>query len=326
MKTPKFYYKKVGLKALLLIPLSFVFWPLSSLRNIFIKPEKLEGRFVICVGNANVGGSGKTPTCIFLADLLTDVCFVSRGYGRKTKGFIKVNDGLSVEEVGDEVKILSQKAPVYLFSKYKEIAHNLSQIKEKIIIMDDGMQNPSIKKDLTFLVVDGMLKFGNELLLPAGPLRERKASALNKASAVLYINSKEDFVGGKKPSFHLQMSFAKLPPSDEKYLAFSGLAVNEKFFSTLKSLNLNVVKFLEFEDHHPYTNSEIEDIIKMAEAENLKIITTEKDIVKIPSNFLLFISYLKLEIVSTQKEEIYRFISSAIIFNSSLEATKGGMV
>ena len=278
------------------------------------------------MGNANVGGSGKTPTCIFLAELLSDVCFVSKGYGRKTKGFIKVHDGLSVEDVGDEVKILSKKAPVYLFSRYEEIAHNLSQIKEKIIIMDDGMQNPSIKKDLTFLVVDGMLKFGNGLLLPAGPLRERKASALSKASAILYIN----FLGGAKPndakpndaklsdvklsgakpSFFLETTFANIPPSDKKYLAFSGLAVNEKFFSTLKFLNLNVAKFLEFEDHHVYTNKEIEDIIKLAEAENLSIITTEKDIVKIPSNFLLFISYLKLEIKSNQKDEIITFINS----------------
>lgn len=316
MKTPKFFYKKISLIAFLLIPFSFIFWILSIVRNLLTKSTKLENKIVICVGNAMVGGSGKTPTCIFLAELLQekgyDVCFLTKGYGRKTKGFQKIEPNQASIEVGDEPLILIKTSPVYVFSKYKEIVENITQIKEKIIIMDDGMQNPYIKKDITFLVVDGIFKFGTELLLPAGPLRESVKSAVNKSSAVIYINAEDPVCNTSKPQFFLQTTFENIPNKSFKYLAFSGLALNKKFLYTLKHLHLKVEKFYEFEDHHIYTEAEIEKIIKIASAENLKIVTTEKDIVKIPPQFLPSISFIKLKITSNKREAISKFICNSV--------------
>lgn len=318
MKTPKFYYTSKGFLAFCLLPFSLVFLALSCIRNFFIKSVQMKDKIIICVGNATMGGAGKTPSCIFLAQILKekgiDVCFASKGYGRKTKGFMKLEAFHNANEVGDEALLLKEIAPVYLFSKYKELLENSIQIKEKVIIMDDGMQNPTIQKDITFLIIDSKLQFGNGFLFPAGPLRQTINSAICQASAILKIGADDFALQIPKPIFTIEKKFTNIPKASEKFLAFSGLAINEKFFSTLEALNINVEKKIEFQDHHFYSSKEMEDILNIAQSLNLKIITTQKDIVKIDPEFLPHIQFLKMDFSSNQKDEVVKFIFNLVIF------------
>ena len=311
MLTPKFFYQKPRF-AFLLLPFSLVFWVISQLRKLFIKERKLQGKFVICVGNLTLGGAGKTPSALFLGEILKkkglSFCFLTRGYGRETTGFIKASPRQSAIEVGDEPLLLLKTAPVYLFSKYSEIFQNIREIKEKVVIMDDGLQNPAVFKDYKIIVVDGKFSFGNGLLFPAGPLREPLYNGLLKADMVFEIGH-----GGSIKNFTLKSLLKhntfilnrkyELPhgiPKNTKLLAFSGLALNQKFFNSLKELGLNVVKTVEFQDHHFYTEEELESLLK----EGLQLITTEKDIVKIPPQFQKEILVLKLKLQSSQINEI----------------------
>lgn len=311
MLTPKFFYQKPRL-AFLLLPFSLVFWALSNLRKLFVKERKLQGKFVICVGNLTLGGAGKTPSALFLGEILKkkgiSFCFLTRGYGRETTGFFKASPRQSATEVGDEPLLLLKTASVYLFSKYSEIFKNITEIKEKVVIMDDGLQNPAVFKDYKIIVVDGKFGFGNGLLFPAGPLREPLYKGLLKTDMVFEIG-----VGGSIKDFqlksflkhntfilHRKYSLTESINKNTKFLAFSGLALNQKFFNSLKELGLNIVKTVEFQDHHFYTEEELKNLLK----EGLQLITTEKDIVKIPIQFQKKILVLKLALESKKINEI----------------------
>lgn len=300
MKTPKFYYQKKNLLSFALLPLGLMFLIISFTRNLLIKffrQKKLEGKFLICVGNLTLGGAGKTPSAIFVAEILQEmgleVCFLSKGYGRKSKGFLAVSKDSKITnaaETGDEPQILKKIAPVYLFSKYSEITQNISQIKEKIIIMDDGLQNPSIYKNFIFLIIDGIAKFGNGLPFPAGPMRE----LIHKSDITLQIE------GENEKAIILTKEYELINAENtENFIAFSGLAINEKFFASARKIGLNLVKTVEFEDHHAYTENEILNLLQLAKELKCKLITTEKDFVKIPNTLAPEIAVLKLKLATS---------------------------
>jgi tetraacyldisaccharide 4'-kinase len=286
MKTPKFFYKKSPL-SLFLIPLSWLFILSVKVRNIFIKPFKLKDKFVICIGNATVGGGGKTPSVIFIAKALKSknisVCVISKGYGRSSTGFQRVLELSDVNEVGDEVKIISKIVPVYVYSNYKDILNNQDQIKETVIIMDDGLQNPSMQKDFSILVIDNDVNLKNDLILPAGPFRETFKSAFSKVDAIFNIEniSKKELQTEVKQYNLLKTYSLENIQQYGDYLAFCGLAVNEKFFSALKALGINVIQKIEFGDHHKYSRDDIRKILSIAKEKSLIPITTEKDFIKI---------------------------------------------
>lgn len=312
MKTPKFFYQK-SIIPLFLIPFSVLFYLATIIRNLLIKPHFLKGKFVICIGNATAGGGGKTPSAILIAKALKrmgfSVCFLSRGYGRKTKGFSIASQLEGAMHTGDEVQLLLRVAPVYLFSSYSEVFLNQSLIKESVIIMDDGFQNPSIIKNFSVLVVDGKLRFGNGFLLPAGPLRESPISAISRADAIFNIKGK---ALGLQNEYQIGTSFEMGEISrDANYLAFCGLASNQKFFLSLEELGLKVVKKLEFEDHHNYSNKDVEGILRLASEQGLTPITTEKDVVKIPLNQRHLFCVLKIEL-TLEDDTLLRYMGEKI--------------
>ena len=312
VKTPKFYYQKKNLLSFALLPFGLMFLMISFARNSLIKffrQKKLEGKFVICVGNLTLGGAGKTPSAIFIAEILQEmgleICFLSKGYGRKSKGFQIVSKNSEIAnaaETGDEPQILKKIAPVYLFSKYSEISQNISKIKEKIIIMDDGLQNPSIYKNFIFLIIDGIAKFGNGFPFPAGPLRELS----HQSDIILQIEGKNDKAIILTKEYEL-VNAGKA----ENFIAFAGLAINEKFFASARKIGLNLIKTVEFEDHHAYTENEILNLLELAKELKCKLITTEKDFVKIPNTLAPEIAVLKLTLVTSveNKEKIKQKIN-----------------
>jgi tetraacyldisaccharide 4'-kinase len=304
LKTPNFYYKKnIGILSMFLLPLSLIWWFCTCIKKVFAKKITLKNKTIICVGNATLGGAGKTPTCIFIGNLLKkegfNFCFLSKGYGRTSKGFFKVSEKSDALEAGDEPLLLNRVAPTYVFSKWKNIIKNLPSIREEIIVLDDGMQSSFLNKDLCIMVIDGKMGFGNNLLFPAGPLRESVKSALKKSDIIFGIESL-DLATEKTdiPKFILKKRYIlslKEATVNDKFLAFSGLANNDKFFTSLLENKINVIKKISFKDHHIYKESDI----KTLETEGLKLITTEKDIVKIKDNAK--ISVLQIELFPENK-------------------------
>ena len=315
MHTPTKFWYKVDIKSKIL---SFIFYPFSllwifldTLKRKFSNPYKSRIK-IICVGNLNVGGTGKTPLCIcifkHLKNLGYNPIFLTSGYKGKTLGPAKVKENNNDFYYGDEPLLLSKVGPTIVSkNKYKGIKfiENLSN-KFDIIIMDDGLQNYKIKKSLNILTIDRKFQFGNGFCLPAGPLRQTLKTCINLIDCIITTGNKHQKklnINFKKSIFNSYISFNKKKLSHKKkYIAFSGLANNEKFFDTLKLAKLNIFQRFNFPDHFQYSTKIVKKLIEKASNENCQLITTEKDIVKIEKKYHKFIDILPIEIKIESKD------------------------
>ena len=286
------------------------------------KPQKVKIP-VICIGNITTGGSGKTPTAIAINKIITEnklfnnPCFLTRGYGAKNQStrFISVHE--PTHETGDEPKILLNHSKTIISKNRHEGARLAQGSDHDIVIMDDGFQNNTLYKNVSLLVVDGNTGFGNECTLPAGPLREPIKDGIHKTNAVILIG--DDINGcltnipSEKPIFKATIK-AKSDKIDvsQKYLAFCGLAHPSKFFSTLNTSNINVIEHKEFADHHPYTQNELDQLVERAKKIGAKLITTEKDFVKIPPKFHDNIQTLPIELKFDDEKQLTEFLKSSL--------------
>ena len=292
MKAPRFWYRKHSILGYLLSPLGGIFAIGGMFRSVFAHPYKA-GIPVICVGNIVAGGSGKTPTALAIAKLLIDEghkpVFVTRGYGGTEKGPLKVIIAQhTAKQVGDEALLLARGAPTWI-GRDRIAAIKMAEQQGTHIILDDGLQNPNIKPDITLLVVDGPAGFGNEQFIPAGPLRERLKHALPRLDAVVMIGEDKHHIAAR---VNIPVISAKLEPimpvnlmQDSKYLAFAGIARPEKFYDTCRGLGLNIVGTRDFSDHHIFTMKELRSLWQHAASNNARLITTEKDFVRLNSDF-----------------------------------------
>lgn len=304
IKTPKFWLSK-NFIAYSLLPLSFIYKAAATLIHLSRESEKIS-KPVICVGNITLGGSGKTPVALAIGKILQemniDFTYLSRGYlGKKNQfGYVDKMRSMSFD-VGDEPLILAEKALTFVAKDRlrgaKEIARNH---KTQVIVLDDGLQNDSLQKDLSILVVDGKVQFGNEFLFPAGPLRESIADGLAKTDFVIVIGEVEanlQKILGEKKIISAKIKAKNIEKfSGKKLFAFCGLAYPDKFFSFLENQGLNVVDREGFMDHHFYKISELDFLMKEAQKQGAKLVTTKKDWVKFPSNFKRKIDYLDIEL------------------------------
>lgn len=261
---------------------------------------------VICVGNLVMGGAGKTPTVLALVDVLKSMGhephILSRGYGAVIKDSIRVDPQLhSYLHVGDEALLLAEKAPTWagqdrVLSAKLAISHGAT-----VIIMDDGLQNNSLHKDISIMVVDTLQGFGNGKVFPAGPLRESPRRGLRKTKMTIAIGD------GALPKSIPDATRAHIRALDEvtprHVIAFAGLGYPEKFNRTLQQYGFEVKRFIPFPDHHPYTIPEMERLIKMAARRKIDLITTAKDYLRIPERFKkkIFSFNVKLEFDEPEK-------------------------
>ena len=267
MKTPWWFMHKTPL-AILLLPVSWVYYLASrivyGLRGMRAYKSR---RGVICIGNILAGGVGKTPIVRAIATYL-DSPVVMRGYkkGEKTgnigdEAYMLARNGLIVH-TGD------RKSNVILLDKQKK--------ENTPIVMDDGFQNPTVKKDITILVFDEGIGYGNGFLLPAGPLREPKKHAA-RADAIIIIKSRKPrknfAVPAGVPVFYAKTQTMSPYDENERLVAFSGIGYPKKFFRCLS----NVVATRAFADHYQYTDEDIKKLIALAEKKKAKLVTTEKD-------------------------------------------------
>ncbi|MBR3930837.1 MAG: tetraacyldisaccharide 4'-kinase [Alphaproteobacteria bacterium] len=286
MKTPWWFLTKNPV-AILLVPVSWVYFLIGRIVFLFrkIKPIKSK-RKIICVGNILAGGVGKTPVVRTIASRIGAVV-VMRGY-KKGK-----NNG----DVGDEAAMLARAGLVVHVGDRKSNIVLLNKQKDKTpIVMDDGLQNPTIKKDIKILVFDQSIGFGNGFMLPAGPLRVPKKFTKD-ADAIILIKNKRvkknfDLPVGI-PVFNAENSTISPYDDNEKLVAFAGIGYPKKFFDSLK----NVVAKFGFPDHYQYTNDDLQKLIVLANKKNARLITTEKDWVRLSPQMQDVIKYAKLETV-----------------------------
>ena len=278
----------------LLMPLAALYTLGGRVRRNLTRPRSIS-RPVLCVGNLTAGGTGKTPVALTLAKRLADYTphFLTRGYGGTTAGPTRVDpDRHGWRDVGDEALLLARAAPCWVARDRFSGAQMADREGAGLIIMDDGHQNPGLKKTLSLIVIDGPQGFGNGHVIPAGPLREPVAVGLRRADAVVII-------GESAPGLDKQIA-DNLPPGrpvfratarpeitaqaidGKRLVAFAGIGRPEKFFTTLRDLGGNIVFEKPFPDHHPFTRQELDNLADAAETMQATLVTTAKDAVRLP--------------------------------------------
>lgn len=251
---------------------------------------------VICVGNFTVGGTGKTPVALAVAALLEEEgerpCFLTRGHGGSLRGPVAVDPAThDHREAGDEPLLLARAAPVIVSGDRPAGANLAGQTGATAIVMDDGFQNPALGKDLSLLLVDGAVGVMNGLCLPAGPLRAPLARQWEHADALIVMGegAPGEVLAEDARKRGLPVFEATLVPDPQvverlrggRYLAFAGIGRPAKFFETLDRAGLDVAESRSFPDHHVYREQEIAELRAGAEREGLRLITTEKDAVRL---------------------------------------------
>lgn len=259
------FWKQKGFLNYILLPFSWVYSGVAYIRYFLASPKKVNAK-VICVGNAVVGGSGKTPTCIALAKKYKKVAFISRGYkGSLSNSRKPVRVDLkkhSFLEVGDEPMLLAEVAPTYICPNRYLAAQMAVKDGAKVLIMDDGLQNYTLYKDETYLIQSHKT---NGFVLPAGNLREPKSLALKKARVLkieFHVKNPKQFKG-------------------KHCIAVASIANPERFFTSLKSTGAKVIKEINFPDHHVYKEAELKQLVELARVKKCDLITTTKDYVKL---------------------------------------------
>jgi tetraacyldisaccharide 4'-kinase len=318
MKPFSFWYTRpdaLDWRARLLAPLGALYGALTAYRvrqtATFVSP-----RPVICVGNLNAGGTGKTPTTIALAQMLLSMGhtphIVSRGYGGSLKGphFVSAND--DVREVGDEPLLLAAFASTWVAKDRALGIKAACDAGASHVLMDDGFQNPSVKKDLSIIVVDAGKGFGNGLCLPAGPLREPVSAGLKRANFILSIgNSKHQTEFGATIPLSIPRLQGSLDPletgidfTNMRCIAFAGIGHPEKFFSTLRSVGAKIIRAEALSDHQTLTPALMKRLSNDALLHDAQLVTTEKDAVRLPQTFRQQVVTLPVRIVLDEDSEL----------------------
>lgn len=313
MKTPN-YWKSKNIRAYLLSPLGYLYQFATALNLAIKKPQQIE-KPVICIGNLTAGGTGKTPVSISVAEILKKLgrkpFFVSRGYGGKLHN-VQVDESKHLaQDVGDEPLLLARHAPVIVNpNRYQGAKLALSDGAD-VIIMDDGFQNPTLKKDLSFLVFDGQFGYGNGMCIPAGPLRESLQSGLKRAQAIIIIgedkhNLSETFKD--YPVFKGRISAQIDKPEKEPIIAFAGIGRPKKFYTSLQNCGFKIYQTIDFPDHHQYTRAELLSLIEKAQQNKCLLYTTSKDFVKIPTDLKRNFKVLEISIQWEDEQKLENFL------------------
>ena len=272
---PKFWDEKsLTFFSILLLPFSYLYSLLVTINKLFKKEESFSIP-VICVGNIYIGGTGKTPISIKLKNLLDN--------NRKTI-IIKKN----YKDQKDEIELLKKYSKLIVCEKRNIGITSAIEKKFDTVILDDGFQDTSIKKDLSILCFNSNQQIGNGQVLPAGPLRE-KLSSLRSANIIMINGEKNIEFELKLKKYNSNLKFFyfnyNLKKFDEfknrKLIAFAGIGNSINFFNTLKNNRLNVIREISFPDHYDFTDKDLERLGIMEDQNKAKLITTEKDYLRI---------------------------------------------
>ena len=305
LKKPKFWdYKKPNIFAYLLLPLALL---LKTLKLLKFKSKKQKPKIkTICIGNIYIGGTGKTSLSIKINEILNKrnikSCFIKKFYKNQI----------------DEQKILKNRGKLFLSSKRIDAINEAENAGYKIAILDDGLQDYSIDYDIRFVCFNNISWIGNGLTIPAGPLRE-SVNTIKKYEHVFLNGNLENLEDIKKQIFKINSKInihvGKYKPinihefkKENKYLVFSGIGNHHTFVSMIKSCGLKVFKDIEFPDHYFYNNNDIDHLLNIANSLDCKIITTEKDFLRLNNNNKDGIKFIKSEIQIIDEEKLINSI------------------
>lgn len=302
MRAPDFWYSDANESvAFVLKPLGWLYGFVGRTRAAMTVPFRA-GVPVICVGNLTAGGTGKTPLAIAIGERLKakglKVAFLSRGYGAEVPGAMVVDAAEdTAAEVGDEPLMLAQHAMTVVSPDRPAGARLAVSRGAQVIVMDDGFQNPSLAKDLSFVVVDAAKGFGNGCLIPAGPLRERVEDGLARADAVIVMGTGHIFLPVEKPI--LRASLEPLPEErarlkNKRVVAFAGIGEPKKFFATVEDCGAIITSRFEYADHYAYSEDDLADLREIAARQDAMLLTTEKDLLRLDADVREGIGCLKV--------------------------------
>lgn len=309
LSAPEFWWEKPGLAAKLLSPVGFIYGDLAAWR--LKRPGYRAPMPVICVGNPTLGGAGKTPAAIAIAKLLQAdgkrPHFLSRGYGGSIAGPTAVDTAHSAKEVGDEALLLAKVAPTIVARNRAAGAKLAGEMRADVLVLDDGFQNPSLKKDLSILVIDATRGIGNGMVFPAGPLRAPLRIQFERAQAILLVGDDELDAATSEAAAKAGLAVlrGRIVPDAEAMatikrkgaFAFAGIGDPGKFFRTIENGGVKLFARQAFPDHHRYSAADADALIARAENAGLQLVTTEKDHVRMAGNPTLGILHAKSRVL-----------------------------
>ena len=318
LKAPKFWYQSnFSILAILLLPLSLIWITGTYLKKKLAKPIRSKIP-VIAIGSAIIGGSGKTPSVIYVCEILEKIGYkphvISRGYGGSANEVIKVSPEMSYSVVGDEAIMMSKYYPTWV-SKNK---YNAFAMAEKdganILVLDDALQSYNIFKNLNIYVYDSIQSFGNKLIVPSGPLRESIGSVLNRSQIVFLINT-DNCPEISKNKFQQNINYEisiKPEMRDKRLMPFAGLGFNKKFFDQLYNEGLDITLTKEFPDHHQYSQDDMYTLLDEANKNDSFLVTTEKDHLRIPNEFKSSVGIIYGKMISNNQTNLISEIEKYI--------------
>ena len=304
LKKPKFWdYKEPNIYAYLLLPLTYLVKILNNLNLKFSKRNlKRTGIKTICIGNIYVGGTGKTSLSIKINEILNKQeiksCFIKKFYKTQL----------------DEQKLLNSRGKLFLSAERRDAIYEAEKQNYKVAICDDGLQDRSINYDLKIVCFNSINWIGNGMTLPSGPLREN-INNLKNYEHVFINGNLENLEEIKKQIFkinsQINIYFGIYEPiniaefkKDDKYIVFSGIGNHKTFVSMIQNYKLTILKDIEFPDHYKYNKKDINKILDYANQLNCKIITTEKDFLRLENVENEKIKYLKSELKILNEEKL----------------------
>ena len=287
-KKPNYWDRQIGLISIVLLPITLIVLIVNFLKKKLIKPEKFNIP-IICVGNIYIGGTGKTPTSKLLASKLSKLERKPAIIRKYYKSHL------------DEYNLIKNNAEILITNKSRIEALKKAETNFDIAILDDGLQDYKIKKDISIVCFNHGQLIGNGLVLPSGPLREN-LSALKDTDIIIINGPRNKNFENKILNINkkLEIFYSLYKPinldqfENKKLFAIAGIGNPENFFELIEQNNLKIEKKLTFPDHYKFSKPEIQEIVEEAKINNYQIIMTEKDYFKINHYNLDKINYLKV--------------------------------
>jgi len=306
LKKPKFWdYKKPNIYSYLLLPISIVIQIIIFFKKNFIKKKKFNIR-TVCIGNIYIGGTGKTSLSLKLNEILIKKkirsCFIKKYYSNQL----------------DEQKLLSNNGKLFTAKKRSWALSEAENENYQVAILDDGLQDYSIKHNVNLVCFNNLNWIGNGMTIPSGPLRESLNNIKNYNHIILNGND-ENLSNIKSKILNISPSIniheGKYVPINLKdfnlknnYLAFSGIGNHKTFISMIKNNGINVIKDIEFSDHYNFKSEDIDKILDLSKKLNCKVITTEKDYLRLKNNHIDEIKYVKIELHIVDEDKLINAI------------------